>query len=487
MGRRRDPALLWLLGCLVVLGVFVAAALLVGVGDNGDSDATDEDKSELAGDCRSEETPRASALLECLSPALAFVETPLGTGSAILLADGMAVTNEHVVHPFAEVDVVLQGGERHQGVAVAGVDPLSDVALLGPIDTALPGTKLSAADDLDQGVDVFLMGFPGEGGLNPTPTISRGVLSRLRQVREFGQTYLQTDAAIGGGQSGGALVDGRGRVIGLSGLSFAERFALALSADDVEAALDRIRSDASRAYRPFPTGGGVTKGSFRLADRDTFQVLAIPAAPNDRTIRLTLPSDVRPAIEVVSLYDDMLFINQAMLDLFAEFEDLDESRLSIYPHEPVAPGVFEFDIPADAPAIAFVGTRLANGADVAFSATTPVVVIRDDEQEQHIVAGDRIEGVIDVLDRADDYVIYLDAGEAVEIFVGSPSVDMAFFVRAPGERLADAFVANDGGGGLYGSDARDVLVADEAGEYTIQVAAYDFDVAGYILRAEPAP
>jgi hypothetical protein len=94
MGRRRDPALLWLLGCLVVLGVFVAAALLVGVGDNGDSDATDEDKSELAGDCRSEETSRASALLECLSPALAFVETPLGSGSAILLADGMAVTNE---------------------------------------------------------------------------------------------------------------------------------------------------------------------------------------------------------------------------------------------------------------------------------------------------------------------------------------------------------------------------------------------------------
>jgi S1-C subfamily serine protease len=485
MGRRRDPALLWLLACLVVLGVFVAAAVLVGVGNNGDSDATDEDQSELAGDCHSEETPRARALLECLSPALAFVETPLGTGSAILLTDGMAVTNEHVVHPFAEVDVVLQGGERHEGVAVAGVDPLSDVALLGPIDTALPGTKLSAADDFEQGVDVFLVGFPGEAGVNPKPAISRGILSRMRQVREFGQTHLQTDAAIGGGQSGGALVDGRGRVIGLSGLSFAEKFALALSADDVEAALERIRSDESRPYRPFPTGGGVTKGSFRLADRDTFQVLAIPAAPNGRTIRLTLPPDVQPAIEVVSLYGDMLFINQAMLDFIAEFEDLDESRLSIYAHEPVAPGVFEFDIPADAPAIAFVGARLANGADVAFSATTPVVVIRDDDQEQHIVAGDRIEDEIDVLDRSDDYVIYLDAGEAVEIFVGSPSVDMSFTVRARGERLADAFFSDDAGGGLYGSDARDVFVADEAGEYTIQVAAVDFDVAGYVLRVEP--
>jgi hypothetical protein len=62
---------------------------------------------------------------------------------------------------------------------------------------------------------------------------------------------------------------------------------------------------------------------------------------------------------------------------------------------------------------------------------------------------------------------------------------MAFFVRAPGEGFADAFVADGGGGGLYGSDARDVFVADEAGEYTIQVAAYDFDVAGYVLRVEP--
>lgn len=132
----------------------------------------------------------------------------------------------------------------------------------------LPGTKLSAADDVEQGVDVFLAGFPGESNVNPKPTISRGILSRRRQAREFGQTYLQTDAAIGGGQSGGALVDRSGRVIGLSGLSFAERFALALSAEDVEAALERIRSHESHRYRPFPTSGGVTEGSFRLADRE---------------------------------------------------------------------------------------------------------------------------------------------------------------------------------------------------------------------------
>jgi Trypsin-like peptidase domain len=482
MGRRRDPAVLWLLACFVVLGVFVAAALLVEVGD---SDRPDDDRSALGGDCRAAEAPLPRALLECLGPALAFVETPLGHGSAILLADGMAVTNEHVVHPFAEVDVVLQGGERHEGIPVAGVDPLSDVALIGPIDTELPGTKLGTADDVEQGVDVFLVGFPGESNVNPKPTISRGILSRRRRAQEFGQTYLQTDAAIGGGQSGGALIDERGRVIGLSGLSFAERFALALSADDVKLVLERIRSGESPRYRPFPTTGGVTQGSFKLADRDSVQVFAIPAAPEDRTIRLTLPPDRQPAIDVVSLSGDVLFINQAAVDIIAEFRDVDPSSLGVYAREPVAPGVFEFDVPEDAPAIAFVGARVANGADVAFSATAPVVAIENDDHK-YIVAGDIVEGVIDVLDRGDSYMIYLDAGEAVEIFVGSPSVDMSFYVRAPGERLADASFSDDDGGGLFDSDARDVFRADETGAYTIDVVARDYDIAGYVLRVKPA-
>jgi hypothetical protein len=485
MGKRRDPVLWWLLACLAVLGVFVAATLLVGLGDNSDGDAADEDESELAGDCPSEDTPPARALLRCLGPAVGYVETPLGSGSAILLADGMAVTNAHVVHPFAEVDLVLHDDERHEGVAVAGVDALSDVALLGPIDTELPGTSFTSnTGDLEQGVDVFLLGFPGESGRNPRPTISRGILSRLRHAREFDQTYLQTDAAIGGGQSGGALLDERGRVIGLSGLSFAERFALALSARDVEVALERIRSDDSPPYRPFPTEGRVTEGSFRLADRDTFQVLAFPAAPNERRIRVTLSPDVQPVIEVLSLFGDPLFVNQAMVDYASEFE-VDTSELAVFVRELIAPGVFEFEIPGEASAMAFIGTRLADGADVAFRVNTPIAVIEDDDPREPIVAGDRLEGELDILDRTDDYVVHLDAGEAVDIFVGSPAGDMTFTVRAPGERLADAFFVDDGGGGLYDDDARDVFVADDAGDYTLHVATYDIDVTGYVLRVVP--
>lgn len=134
-----------------------------------------------------------------------------------------------------------------------------------------------------------------------------------------------------------------------------------------------------------------------------------------------LPPDLQPAVDVVDVSGDVLFINQAAIDIIAEFRDLDTSSLDVYAHRPVT----------------------------------------------------------------DNYTIHLDAGEAVEIFVGAPSTDMAFFVRAPGERLVDAFFS-DGGGGLYGSDARDVFRPDEAGDYTVQVTARDFDVAGYVIRVDPA-
>jgi hypothetical protein len=63
---------------------------------------------------------------------------------------------------------------------------------------------------------------------------------------------------------------------------------------------------------------------------------------------------------------------------------------------------------------------------------------------------------------------------------------MWFSVRGRDERLADAFTSDDTGGGLYGSDARAVFRAHEAGDYTIQVATRDDDVTGYVLRVESA-
>ena len=60
------------------------------------------------------------------------------------------------------------------------------------------------------GSELLLVGYPAEVDLFPQPTITRGILSRFREWERLGITYLQTDAAIAGGQSGGALVNSRG-------------------------------------------------------------------------------------------------------------------------------------------------------------------------------------------------------------------------------------------------------------------------------------
>ena len=85
-------------------------------------------------------------------------------------------------------------------------------ALLGA-----PPLTLSDGEDLAIGSELYLVGYPAEMELFPQPTITSGILSRLREWERAGITYFQTDAAIAGGQSGGVLVDARANVIGISG------------------------------------------------------------------------------------------------------------------------------------------------------------------------------------------------------------------------------------------------------------------------------
>ena len=87
----------------------------------------------------------------------------------------------------------------------------------GPISTPQASTRRVRI-----GSDLFLIGYPAELEDFPQPTITRGILSRLREWESIGITYLQTDASIAGGQSGGVLVSQHGEVVGISGFAFSE-------------------------------------------------------------------------------------------------------------------------------------------------------------------------------------------------------------------------------------------------------------------------
>lgn len=151
-----------------------------------------------------------------VSPSIPIVRTCTGHGSGILIEGGYVVTNDHVVFDCGEATVLFPDGVEFVDVPVIATNPWSDIAVLGPIQTSKRKLTLEDGESLPPGSDLYLIGYPAEFEESPQATITRGILSRFRQWASYDLTLLQTDAAISGGQSGGALVDNRGRVVGVS-------------------------------------------------------------------------------------------------------------------------------------------------------------------------------------------------------------------------------------------------------------------------------
>ncbi len=186
----------------------------------------------------------------------------------MLIEDGYAVSNAHVVWPFRAVRVVFPDGSEVLDAPVLNWDLIADLAVIGAMQAAINPATLVNGEDLAIGSEVFLRGYPGEPEPFPQPTLTRGLISRLREWEPIQLTYFQTDAPIARGQSGGVLVSENSDVIGISGFFFTEaRFGLIASAADV---LPRIRSliagqdVAQLGERVLPLAEGVRADEFRL-------------------------------------------------------------------------------------------------------------------------------------------------------------------------------------------------------------------------------
>ena len=104
---------------------------------------------------------------------MAFIETTAATGSGVLIRDGYIITNYHVVWPYDSVRVVFPDGTELEGVPIVGLDPMADLALLGPVDlSAQPLPLKDAENDTAIGSKLFLIGYPAEAFNNSWNTLS---------------------------------------------------------------------------------------------------------------------------------------------------------------------------------------------------------------------------------------------------------------------------------------------------------------------------
>lgn len=141
-----------------------------------------------------------------------------GAGSGVIISpDGYIVTNNHVIDDADEIKVVLND-KREFDAKLIGTDPSSDIALIKIDATGLAVLRFSNSDNLKLGEWVLAVGNP----FNLTSTVTAGIVSA--KSRDIGinpdqmriESFIQTDAAVNPGNSGGALVNTHGELVGIN-------------------------------------------------------------------------------------------------------------------------------------------------------------------------------------------------------------------------------------------------------------------------------
>jgi len=411
-----------------------------------------------------------------ISPSVGFIETPLGIGSGFVVEGGYLVTNAHVVWPFDSARVVFPDGSEHKDVPVLAWDLLVDLAVLGPLETNLAPLALTDGESLPIGSDVYLIGYPGENEKLPQPTITRGVLSRLREWEAAGLTYLQTDATIIGGQSGGVLVSDAGQVIGISGLgwpwpSFSSpglSFALAASTADLAPRIAKLIAGEDVS--------GLGNRRWQLEDGATEQSFLLDNQRHARFFLLQEPPDTEVQIELSGGGDFQAFAR-----------DLQGLILDGIKSDTASSSTLSITTPDDQPVLLEV--RSLSDSPMDMSVTSSSMLYPQDDPDDGKVLGrnETVAGNMDYPGDVDYYQINLTTGDKVEVVVESmlmgPSLSVDYRGAPP-----EAVAILDENVGIFENGQSLVYEAPHTGRYFITVEGTSgMDTLGYLLHVKDVP
>ena len=279
-------------------------------------------------------------------------------------------------------------------------------------------------------------------------------------------TYFQTDAAIAGGQSGGALVNSRGDVVGISTFTYSEAgFALAASSADIMHIVEKLIEGeyaSGLGDRRLPIGRGAFEIDVELRNYwDT------------RAFTLDATAGTLLDVMIVGSGDGWFHVS----DSFGPILEVNDSYTGI------EQGAAELLVDG----IHFLQVEMASGESSDFELYSSVRLrpLDDPDDGRTVTVGATVAGSLDHFSDWDWYSLSLNEGETVRISIDSFNIDPVLYVDFPSSRNNQTVSDDDSGGGLFGTNSELVYRAPHSGEFSIAVTgAVGDSFGGYYLSVE---
>lgn len=404
-----------------------------------------------------------------------FIDAGDGTGTGVVLDGGWILTNAHVVDRLGEVRIGRSDGVDLGLFPVLGVDWTFDLALVGPIDDSslVPFERVPTAD-VSIGDTVMLIGFPDEPNLDPTPTLTSGIVSRRRGLAIGDISFIQTDATIAGGQSGGALVDADGNLVGISGFEFGDgEFGLALEGDVLWPRVDALFEFPGERV---PLTNRLTSETVDIGPRSSYGFLYEVEGSGLAELQVIADEDLYIHVLTMggSTYSDFeqppdpFVVPREVAETSWFVDDLLEGGEELIGQ--FEPGLYQV----------IVGSFGEDAITTDISTTNIIIPYPDSDEGRELVPGDAREGVFDWQGDADTWRLPLSAGDQVRITTDAFG-DTILAVRLDGETIAAS--DDDGNIGMFGTGSFVSFDAPADGTYTVEIGSFDESRYGYLVEA----
>ncbi len=391
----------------------------------------------------------ADGVANRVSPSVAFVLTQQGTGSGVVISEDLLVTNAHVIWPDRTVSLVFLNGATAQARVLA-MDPFVDLAVvdISRIARRPPPLPIGTTEDIAAGDSLWIVGYPLPTEFTPDPSIDAGEILGFTDWEFSEVRWLTVDAPAIGGQSGGAVVDTYGRLVGISTFGSVSSLT-SIGIDDVVGRVDQLLANRNvRGLEPrmLPHGGARKTLDVSLSGRWDQQLFVgwLPARP-EVTVA-ALGSGVDMAVRTIDGTEVALGVEQVQF----------------------RPGlVFPVILAVDA----------EQSTETAIEASLPFISMPDPDHGQSLPRRGATDGVYDVGRDRDFFYLELVEGERAEVRVESAARTHLWVYGPDGSLVAEDIDES----GFIGGNATLVFTADQDGTHIVALENSLSTISGYTV------